>query len=56
MGGVLELGEIIHDGLRREVREGTGLDVEPDTLTGVYKNMPGGIIAWPFAARSSAAS
>ena len=38
-GGVLELDEAIEDGLRREVREETGLDIEPDTLTGVYKNM-----------------
>ena len=38
-GGVLEPGETIHDGLRREVREETGLDVEPVALTGVYKNM-----------------
>ena len=44
-GGVLELAETIHDGLRREVHEETGLDVEPDTLTGVYKNMPRGINA-----------
>ena len=28
-GGVLELGESMHDGLRREVREETGLDTEP---------------------------
>ena len=47
-GGVLELGETIHDGLRREVREETGLDVEPVTLTGVYKNMNRGIIALVF--------
>jgi len=47
-GGVLELGETIHDGLRREVREETGLDVEPVALTGVYKNMPRGIIALVF--------
>ena len=47
-GGVLELGETIHDGLRREVREETGLDIEPDILTGVYKNMPRGIIALVF--------
>jgi NADH pyrophosphatase NudC (nudix superfamily) len=40
--------ETIHDGLRREVREETGLDIEPDALTGVYKNMPRGIIALVF--------
>jgi 8-oxo-dGTP diphosphatase len=47
-GGVLELNEAIEDGLRREVREETGLDIEPDTLTGVYKNMNRGIIALVF--------
>lgn len=47
-GGVLELGETIEDGLRREIREETGLDIEPDTLTGVYKNMNRGIIALVF--------
>jgi len=47
-GGVLELGETIHDGLRREIREETGLDLEPGPLTGVYKNMPRGIIALVF--------
>lgn len=47
-GGVLELYESIEDGLCREVREETGLDVEPVTLTGVYKNMNRGIIALVF--------
>jgi ADP-ribose pyrophosphatase YjhB (NUDIX family) len=47
-GGVLELGETIQDGVRREIREETGLDIEPDALTGVYKNMPRGIIALVF--------
>jgi 8-oxo-dGTP diphosphatase len=47
-GGVLELGESIEDGLRREVREETGLDVDPVALTGVYKNMNRGIIALVF--------
>jgi 8-oxo-dGTP diphosphatase len=47
-GGVLELDESIEDGLRREVREETGLDVEPVALSGVYKNMNRGIIALVF--------
>jgi ADP-ribose pyrophosphatase YjhB (NUDIX family) len=47
-GGVLELTESIHDGLRREIREETGLDVEPITLTGVYKNVTRGIVALVF--------
>ena len=47
-GGVLELTESIEDGLRREVREETGLDVEPDTLSGIYKNMSRGIVALVF--------
>ena len=47
-GGVLELGETIHDGLRREVREETGLDIEPVALTGVYKNLTHGIVGLVF--------
>jgi 8-oxo-dGTP diphosphatase len=50
-GGVLELGETIEDGLRRETREETGLDIEPLALTGVYKNMVRGIIALVFRAK-----
>jgi len=52
-GGVLELGESIDDGLRREVREETGLDVEPVALTGVYKNMNRGIIALVFRCKAT---
>jgi 8-oxo-dGTP diphosphatase len=47
-GGVLELAEGINDGLRRELREETGLDVEPITLTGIYKNLSEGIVALVF--------
>lgn len=47
-GGVLETGESITDGLIREVREETGLDVEPVALTGIYKNITRGIIALVF--------
>lgn len=44
-GGVLELDETIEDGLRREVREETGLEIEIGPVTGIYKNLPRGIIA-----------
>lgn len=47
-GGVLELDETIVDGLRREVREETGAEIEVGHLTGVYKNMVRGIIALVF--------
>jgi 8-oxo-dGTP diphosphatase len=47
-GGVLELDESITEGLVREVREETGLHVEPLALTGVYKNMARGIVAIVF--------
>jgi 8-oxo-dGTP diphosphatase len=47
-GGVLELDESIEAGLQREVREETGLTIEPVALTGVYKNMTHGIIALVF--------
>jgi 8-oxo-dGTP diphosphatase len=52
-GGVLELGEDITEGLRREVAEETGLDVEPSALTGVYKNMSQGIVALVFRCRQT---
>lgn len=50
-GGVLELNEGIHQGLIREVREETGLLVEPLKLTGAYKNMSRGIVALVFHCR-----
>jgi 8-oxo-dGTP diphosphatase len=50
-GGVLELGETIHAGVCREVREETGLAVQPVALTGVYKNMKRGIVALVFRCR-----
>jgi|SRR5215211_4181765 len=50
-GGILELGETITDGLRREVLEETTVHVEPERLTGVYKNMPRGVIALTFRCR-----
>ena len=50
-GGILELDEDIHTGLRREVLEETGYAVEPERLTGVYKNMPLHVVALVFRGR-----
>ncbi|MCV7286121.1 NUDIX hydrolase [Mycolicibacterium wolinskyi] len=47
-GGVLELDESFEDGVRREVLEETGLHVEVQQLTGVYKNLAAGIVALVF--------
>ncbi|CAM4523138.1 NUDIX hydrolase [Nocardia ninae] len=47
-GGVLELDETFEEGVRREVAEETGLNVRVDRLTGVYKNLKGGIVALVF--------
>ena len=35
-GGVLEIGELVHEAAIREAREETGLIVEPGELLGVY--------------------
>lgn len=51
-GGVLELDETIEDGLRREVREETGVEIDLGPLTGIYKNMTADIVALVFAARA----
>ena len=44
-GGVLELDETFEAGVRREVHEETGVDVEVERLSCVYKNLPRGIVA-----------
>lgn len=52
-GGVLEADEDVLAGLRREVREETGLELEDVRLSGVYKNMTRGIVALVFRCRSA---
>jgi len=50
-GGVLELGETPQDGVIREVLEETGVEVYPERLTGVYKNMRLGVVSLAFLCR-----
>ncbi len=38
-GGALELGERLEDGVRREVREETGLDIEPEEIVAVFDHI-----------------
>ncbi|WP_345701904.1 NUDIX hydrolase [Kitasatospora terrestris] len=47
-GGVLELTESVEDGVRREVFEETGIRVDVERLTGVYKNVTRGVVALVF--------
>jgi 8-oxo-dGTP diphosphatase len=47
-GGVLELHETFDQGVRREILEETGIDVQVEYLTCVCKNMPRGIVALVF--------
>ncbi|MFF0271813.1 NUDIX hydrolase [Streptomyces sp. NPDC004330] len=47
-GGVLELAEAPEEGVAREVWEETGIRVEVEELTGVYKNTARGIVALVF--------
>ncbi|MFI6765551.1 NUDIX hydrolase [Streptomyces sp. NPDC050355] len=50
-GGVLELDERPEEGTCREVLEETGIKVETESLTGVYKNMKRGVVALVFRCR-----
>ncbi|NMI00864.1 NUDIX hydrolase [Pseudonocardia acidicola] len=50
-GGVLELDETFEAGVRREVAEETGVTVEVERLTGVYKNLTRGVVALVYRCR-----
>ncbi|MEU9010961.1 NUDIX domain-containing protein [Streptomyces sp. NPDC048479] len=52
-GGVLELSESPEAGVSREVLEETGIHVEVDELSGVYKNTTRGIVALVFRCKPS---
>lgn len=53
-GGVLELDESFEQGVCREVLEETGVHINVESLTGVYKNMVQSVVALVF--RCSVAS
>ena len=38
-GGVVEQGEAVLDGLKREIFEESGITAEPEALTGIYQNL-----------------
>ena len=38
-GGIVEQGEAILDGLRREILEESGITAEPECITGIYQNL-----------------
>ena len=38
-GGIMEQGEAILDGLRREIFEESGIAAEPEAVTGIYQNL-----------------
>ena len=38
-GGVVEQGEAILDGLKREIREESGITAEPKFLAGIYQRL-----------------
>jgi ADP-ribose pyrophosphatase YjhB (NUDIX family) len=50
-GGILELGETFEQGVAREVFEETGVSVEVQGLSGVYKNMAKGIVGLVYRCR-----
>ncbi|MFF3426404.1 NUDIX domain-containing protein [Streptomyces sp. NPDC002602] len=50
-GGILERDERPEEGVVREVAEETGIAVEVERLTGVYKNLTLGVIALVFRCR-----
>lgn len=50
-GGVLERGETLEQGLRREVAEEAGVVIDPGPLTGVYQHKDLGVVALVYRCR-----
>jgi 8-oxo-dGTP diphosphatase len=53
-GSILERDETFEEGVVREVAEETGVTVEVERLTGVYKNMTRGIVALVYRCHPTA--
>jgi 8-oxo-dGTP diphosphatase len=51
-GGALKAGELIEEGVAREIKEETGVDVEVRELTGIYQNLKHGVISFVFSCRA----
>ncbi|MGW0030133.1 NUDIX hydrolase [Streptomyces sp. NPDC003314] len=52
-GGVLELTEVLEEGVACEVWEETGIRGEVEELTGVYESTPRGIVTFVFRCKPS---
>jgi ADP-ribose pyrophosphatase YjhB (NUDIX family) len=50
-GGVLENGESPWDGVRREIKEETGLDIEIESLAGVYSKPDKNEVVFSFVCK-----
>ncbi|WP_045520792.1 NUDIX hydrolase [Neobacillus niacini] len=44
-GGIIEVGETIQDGVVREVKEETGIDIEITKFCGIYQNLKSSVCA-----------
>ncbi|KRG12578.1 ADP-ribose pyrophosphatase [Virgibacillus soli] len=57
-GGIIELGETIQDGIVREVKEETGIDIEITKFCGIYHNLKSSVCAtcWGGELRTSSES
>ncbi|QKE75743.1 NUDIX hydrolase [Arthrobacter citreus] len=51
-GGVIEIGETISDGIIREVKEETGIDIELIKFCGIYHNLNSSVCATCWLGKS----
>lgn len=51
-GGIIELGESIQEGIIREVKEESGIDIEVTKFCGIYQNLNVGVCATCWLAKA----